>query len=183
MADYIVNKGIQGRPSVNLQSTSLVGPRGPQGPAGGYWISNASGIHTLSNVGIGTDNPTLDFEVLGQCRFNGDVDIDGNSELFFGSGNLTLSSNNGQSSILTSDYLLFINSGSVDLKTNGNTAVGITSTGFVGIGTTNPTVKLDVRGDIKSGINTSTGLILTSPNGTQYRLIVDDSGNLTTVSL
>lgn len=50
----------------------------------------------------------------------------------------------------------------------------------VGIGTTNPTTKLHVGGDVKVGINTSQGIILTSPNGTAYRLVVDDSGNLTT---
>lgn len=53
----------------------------------------------------------------------------------------------------------------------------------VGIGTTNPTNKLDVIGDVKIGINTSQGVILTSPNGTQYRLIVDNSGSLSTVAV
>jgi hypothetical protein len=53
----------------------------------------------------------------------------------------------------------------------------------VGIGTTNPQYKLDVGGDVKVGINTSQGVILTSPNGTQYRLIVDDSGVLSTVAI
>ena len=54
----------------------------------------------------------------------------------------------------------------------------------VGIGTTNPTSKLTVRGgDISVGVSTANGLILTSPNGTQYRLIVDNSGILSTVSV
>lgn len=35
--------------------------------------------------------------------------------------------------------------------------------------------------DIYAGINTSTGLILRSPNGSKYRLVVDNSGNLSTV--
>ena len=57
-------------------------------------------------------------------------------------------------------------------------------TGNIGIGTTNPTSKLDVQGgDIKVGIDTSTGLILTSPNGTQFRLIIDDSGNLSATAV
>lgn len=61
------------------------------------------------------------------------------------------------------------------------TAVGIHTLSNVGIGTTNPSVKLDVQnGDIKVGVNTSSGLILTSPNGSNYRLIVDDFGNLST---
>jgi hypothetical protein len=40
---------------------------------------------------------------------------------------------------------------------------------------------LTVGGDAYIGVNTSTGLILSSPNGTQYRLVVDNSGNLSTV--
>lgn len=36
-------------------------------------------------------------------------------------------------------------------------------------------------GNLNVGIDTSTGIVLTSPNGTKYRLIVDDAGLLTTV--
>ena len=54
--------------------------------------------------------------------------------------------------------------------------------GNVGIGTTNPTDKLTVRGgDISVGINTSQGLILTSANGTKYKLFVSNVGVLSTV--
>ena len=54
----------------------------------------------------------------------------------------------------------------------------------VGIGTTNPTSKLTVRGgDISVGTNNSHGVVLTSPNGTPYRLIVNDAGTLSTVAL
>lgn len=59
--------------------------------------------------------------------------------------------------------------------------VRITSSGSVGIGTTNPTSTLDVRGDIRAGINTSQGVILTSQNGSRYRLIVSDAGVVSTV--
>ena len=38
-----------------------------------------------------------------------------------------------------------------------------------------------VARDLYAGINTSTGLILRSPNGSKYRLIVDNSGNLSTI--
>ena len=63
-----------------------------------------------------------------------------------------------------------------------STTAGIHTTSNVGIGTTSPTTKLEVRGgDIRVGVNTSEGVILTSPNGTKYRLIVSDSGTLSTV--
>jgi len=63
------------------------------------------------------------------------------------------------------------------------TGAGIHTTSKVGIGTDNPQEELEVRGDAKIGIDTSQGVILTSPNGTEYRLIVDNSGNLSTVAV
>jgi hypothetical protein len=69
--------------------------------------------------------------------------------------------------------------------------------GGVGIGTTTPDLadlgfsvntRLHVNGhaavrngDLYVGVNTSTGPILTSPNGNKYRLIVDNAGSLSTV--
>jgi hypothetical protein len=56
--------------------------------------------------------------------------------------------------------------------------------GSIGIGTTNPTSKLQVNGgDIRVGLDTSQGVILTSQNGTKYRLIVSDVGTINTVSV
>ncbi len=61
------------------------------------------------------------------------------------------------------------------------TGVGIHTLSNVGIGTTNPTSKLTVvGGDIRVGIDTSEGVILTSPNGSKFRLIVDNAGVLST---
>ncbi len=61
----------------------------------------------------------------------------------------------------------------------GGTVIATTSGGLVGIGTTNPTDKLTVRdGDISVGVSTAHGIILTSPNGTRFRLIVADDGTI-----
>ena len=75
-------------------------------------------------------------------------------------------------------------------------AVGYASTmeveGFnIGLGTNSPrktTVKeresLDVyNSDLYVGIGNTRGVVLTSPNGTAFRITVDNSGNLTTVQL
>ena len=53
----------------------------------------------------------------------------------------------------------------------------------IGIGTTNPTAKLDVIGDVRIGINTSQGVILTDANGVAWRLVVNTDGTLTTASV
>lgn len=63
------------------------------------------------------------------------------------------------------------------------TAAGIHTLSNVGIGTTNPTVKLEVSGSARVGINTSSGVILTSPNGTKYQLFVENDGTLKTVAV
>ena len=80
------------------------------------------------------------------------------------------------------------------------TTVGIHTLKNVGIGTTNPTSALTVKGntsietlnisgistcngDINVGVNTSSGVILTSQNGTRYRLIVANDGTLSTTAV
>jgi hypothetical protein len=86
------------------------------------------------------------------------------------------------------------NQNGLDIRTSSNNVVlsdGVgnirfyaNSSGNVGIGTTNATEKLTIRGgDISVGINTSEGLILTSPNGTKYRLIVANDGILSTTAV
>jgi len=70
------------------------------------------------------------------------------------------------------------------LGSTGTNLLIVTESGKVGIGTTNPTSTLTVRGgDISVGVSTSHGVILTSPNGTQYRLIVANDGTLSTTAV
>ena len=55
------------------------------------------------------------------------------------------------------------------------------STDRVGIGSEIPRSKLDVvGGDIYVGYGQTTGVVLTSPNGTKYRLVVANDGTLST---
>ena len=48
---------------------------------------------------------------------------------------------------------------------------------------TSPAYKLEVGGDARVGFNTSQGLVLTSPNGTRYRIFVNDAGTLSTIAI
>ena len=64
--------------------------------------------------------------------------------------------------------------------TVGNVLIGTVQTSNVGIGSTQPTATLDVVGDVKVGVNTSQGLILTDANGVAWRLNVNTDGSLST---
>lgn len=242
--------------------TVYVTPGGSGGGGVTYWSQTASGIHTLSNVGIGTTNPTSALTVVGNVNVSG-ISTFNNLSYFNNTATFTTGATGGDGIILpttqrvrwgslgelsinsTGTYLgvshnyidatngnIYIrnnkttirnsettsekiiaefdgttfNSEYVKLYYGGNqkfetvgtgvTVYGITQTqglsvsgvstfvGNVGIGTTNPTDTLTVcGGDISVGINTSQGLILTSPNGTRYRLIVADDGTLSTVAV
>ena len=58
-----------------------------------------------------------------------------------------------------------------------------TYNGNVGIGTISPASKLTVTGGDAEVTGSDKGLILESPNGTRYRIKVDNSGNLTTTAV
>ena len=79
-----------------------------------------------------------------------------------------------------------INEGSNDLdfriEGNGDANLFFTDGGNdrVGIGTSSPSKLFHVDGDAKVGSSQSAGVILTSPDGTEYRLIVANGGALST---
>ena len=212
---------------------------GAGGSGTNYWSKTAAGINTLSNVGIGTTNPTNKFSVIGDANivgvltvgsltsgFNpGQIDViqtgSGSVRLypgyiqFNGNGNIQQiadqqyfrAGQSGASSYLFSNYyggfdheLFFIDTnGGIRVAGNANiagftttarlnvgtggTVITTTATSLVGIGTTNPTEVLHVGGNARVGINTSQGVILTSPDGTKYRLFVENGGTLKTIAV
>ena len=120
--------------------------------------SDLSGISTYSSLSGVSTNVIGGIGSLSQLLVSG-VSTITNGPVFIGT----------DTSTGTSGQLIQIDSGAY-------------VSGSVGVGTTNPTSKLTViGGDISVGISTNHGVILTSPNGTEYRIIVDDSGNLSTV--
>lgn len=56
--------------------------------------------------------------------------------------------------------------------------IRIKEDGNIGIGTTSPSEKLEINGNVL--IKDNNALILTSPNGTAFKITVDDNGNLST---
>ena len=185
-----------------------------------YWASSEVGIHTLSNVGIGTTNATDTLTVKGNTSletltvsgistFNDQVDVfadvivqgsiginttitdstfvisgagESSPEIMLldgpNSGNrFGLFSQNGNETIITSrdgnEYgTIKLNQyNGVDL---GRTAILIPPSGNIGIGTTNPTSKLDIGGDVNvTGIVTATGGFISVGNTTPIQISLD----------
>jgi hypothetical protein len=147
---------------------------------GGTVITTTSG----GNVGLGT-NPTSKLHVIGDALISGistansfrarggapgALGVNNNGYGFFGSGD------NDSGMYSSADGQVEFYSNSVEVFRYNTTSVGI--------GTTIPISKLSVvGGDASVGIDTSQGVILTSPNGTRYRLFVENNGTLKTVAV
>jgi len=157
----------------NVPAPDLVNDTTPQ--LGGNLDGQSYNITTTGNVGIGTASPGEKLDVIGNIKLSG-----------------------------ADTYVKFINAGGYDFSIradNGNALrfyspeytadplVSITNGGNVGIGTSSPTSKLDVTGDIAS----STGFFKRDGNNYVYvgassylgavvngseRMRIDSSGNL-----
>jgi hypothetical protein len=91
---------------------------------------------TGGNVGIGTTTPTSKLEVNGDVR---------SSSKYIITGKGSLESPSGTNLLLYGNSSLFLAGGG-----GGTNHMTITNTGNIGIGTTTPTAKLDVSGDVRS---------------------------------
>ena len=132
------------------------------------------------NVGIGTattstTNPADKLHVIGTIR----AEVTAASGLAFnainslgsGSSGISFDNNNGELNLKNSS-----NVSNVKLSTNGFPSYF--RGGRVGIGTTSPASKLQVNGGDIEVDDSASGLILKSPDGTRYRVTVDNVGAL-----
>ncbi len=166
-------------------------------PFGPYanWESTSAGINTLRSVGIGTTNPLgiLHISSTGVTKLIIEADSDNVNEadnpfiIFRQDGGLEESAIWKGNTVGTNDNSLNIaNTSTVGAGgirfltqvaigyTNAVERMAITNPGDVGIGTTNPTARLDVLGNvIISGIVTASSFIGTTFSGTTF------VGNLT----
>ena len=107
------------------------------------FVTTAAGIHTLSNVGIGTTNPTSALTVTGNGTFTGVV----TATTFVGAltGTATTATN-AQGLTGTPNITVGVVTASRFNVGTGGTVITTTTAGLVGIGTTNPTTALTVVG-------------------------------------
>ena len=95
-------------------------------------------------VGIGIANPSVKLEVDGRVKVLGTLDVESD----FPRINLTDTSNDSDYSILNANGSFRVYDNSNDIE-----RLSILSSGNVGIGTTTPSAKLEVAGNIKLNDN------------------------------
>ena len=120
-------------------------------------------ITTGGKVGIGTTNPTANFEIAGDMSINGNASIDNNLTVKNLSASMniitniievnrlfgdSLRTNYLYSKNLYTDSVMYIQNDTANMLTR-NTIVNANNSGRVGIGTSNPTEKLSVTGNVK----------------------------------
>ena len=127
-------------------------------------------ITSAGNVGIGTDNPTKKLEVyVGssqikvECNDAGSFHIDPNST--GGTQETLIGQANGDLRLLSGAGSYQANRANILLKnSNKHIIMNADATGNVGIGTDNPTTKLNVRGTIQA-VDSVTGFVSLTPTG------------------
>lgn len=154
-------------------------------------------IAASGNVGIGTLDPLHKLDVAGDINFTGSILQNGSPLSFTGpwsadDPSLTYFDGKVGIGIISPDYSLDVLGDinfSGDLLRDGNPVSGNTPwletstdtihySGIVGIGTSAPSSKLEVaNGDIYIS-DIDNGIIMKSPDGTCWRGVLDNSGNL-----
>ena len=168
------------------------------GGSSSQWVTTSAGIHTLSNVGIGTTNPTENLTVFGDARVTGiltigtaSITLDGSSNTITVGSGVTIDGSTGiieatslvvGGTTLTGAAVTSITAGSgisVDQSTGNvtisatggsgggesyweSTSVGINTLSNVGIGTTNPTSALTVKGNTSLETLSVSGVVTAS---------------------
>ena len=136
-------------------------------------------INSSGSVGIGTTSPAAGFAL----DVNGRFKVQNNGSNVFSATPATGSFLLGDTNDVSGGA--YINGDGTDIRiiVGGASVVTFKNNENVGIGTNTPASKLEVDGGDIEIDDSASGLILRSPNGTRYRVKVDNSGNLTTTAV
>lgn len=162
----------------------------------GHWTDSTSTyttrltiLPTSGNVGIGSTSPYERFQIGDAWTFRDGIGKLISYNLYYnGSSFVYMKNGYGNMIGLNSSDAGHIEFVTAPLGTAGNTAslntrMLIQNDGNVGIGTITPGSKLDISNGDAYINNSANGVILKSPNGTCWRIAVDNTGNLTTTSV
>lgn len=106
-----------------------------------YLRSDSNSYLNGGNVGIGTNSPAQKLHVIGNSEITGDIFL----------GRYIFHNDD------TNTWLGFPLADTISFRTNGSDRMYITSSGNVGIGTTSPSSKLQVNGDLTVGDDSTVG--------------------------
>ena len=128
-----------------------------------YWSTDGNGNYSNSgltgNVGIGTSSPTTKLDVVGTGKFSGKLTISDNQYLSWSSNSRI---------VANSSYMQF--------QVDATDKMRILANGNVGIGTTEPTEKLQVDGNVK--ISLTNGGNLQFRNGSAANALFSNTYNI-----
>ena len=164
----------------NITTTGNNSVSGTLGVQGVTTFSDEDVIFTGANTNMRWDHSTSDLKLFDNTRleFGSNKDF----EIWHG-GSHTFMKNSGGDLRIRGDVIKLAREDSSEryIECNVNNAVQIFHNGTERFTTTSTGVT--VTGDAKVGTGNSTGVILTSPDGTEYRLIVANGGTLSTSSV
>ena len=155
----------------NVTADAFLGTINAVNVSSGQFGANTGGgnYYFMGNVGIGTTNPGASLDVAGNARISGDIDISGSNRWTIHSPD------DGRTSLYIAPWggTGWNWGAQTRFENNGN----VYFSGNVGIGTTNPTVKLDVRGVLSVGPSGAWGsedFIGLEPSGSFNRIIFNN---------
>ena len=172
----ITNVGTLGITTLSATNLSATGTLGVEGVT----TFEEDVVFTGANTNMRWDHSTSDLILFDNTRleFGSNKDF----EIFHG-GAHTFMKNSGGDLRIRGDKILLKRADDSEkyLEANVNNEVTLFFNGNEKLATTNTGVS--VTGDAKVGTDNSTGVILTSPNGTEYRIVVADDGTLSASSV